>query len=142
MRLNKRSSNLLPLTLLLIVWSCQKDSVQPSADVRPAGESASILPLPGVIPAQFMIRTPYPNPASGSTSIEIDVPDETDAVLVAQNPLGDVIIPLIARHLSAGSYSVVWDLNNSSGISVRDGFYFITLSTSTVRLSTILRVIR
>jgi hypothetical protein len=73
------------------------------------------------------MSAPYPNPFNPTTAIEFSLPRQSDVLLVAQNPLGDVIETLVSEPLSAGRYRVIWDASKGGTRDLKAGLYFITL---------------
>lgn len=71
------------------------------------------------IPREFVLYQNYPNPFNPSTTIQFDLPEESDVSIKIFNVLGEEIVTLFSQTLKAGSHSVQWNANNvSSGIYI------------------------
>jgi flagellar hook assembly protein FlgD len=117
----------LPLCLGLFIWltSCEQlptasETSQPLVDSTVA---------PKIIPTEYAVGAPYPNPFSDSTTLRLDLPEATDAVVWVESPSGEHLRVLMAQHLEAGTHYVVWDGKNDDGHDVDNGFYFIWAAT-------------
>ena len=84
-----------------------------------------------VEPAQssrnFELRQNYPNPFSGSTTIEFSQQKEGYVTLVVMNALGQEVATLISRNQHPGNYRYNWDAGELSS-----GIYFYRLSIDSV----------
>lgn len=81
------------------------------------------------LPDTYTLSQNYPNPFNPSTSIDFSLPVAGEVTLEVINLLGQRVITLVDKELSAGSYTVEWDSRNSAGESVASGVYFYRLST-------------
>ncbi len=86
----------------------------------------------GKIPLTFSLQQNYPNPFNPSTSIEFSIPVSADIELVVYDILGQQVTTLINEHRSAGSYSVVWNADDSNSRKLSSGIYFYMLKASGV----------
>ncbi len=68
---------------------------------------------------EFALLQNYPNPFNPSTSIQFDIPSESNVTLKICSALGIEVETLVASSLSPGRYRVVW---NAAGRS--SGVYF------------------
>ena len=69
------------------------------------------------IPSEFLLLQNYPNPFNPSTTIEFDLPKNSEVTLNVFNILGQEVTTLVTQRLSAGSYSYDWDASNpASGV--------------------------
>ena len=65
----------------------------------------------------FKLLQNYPNPFNPSTTIQFDLPKNSEVTLNIFNILGEEVATLISGRLSAGSYSYEWDASGlASGI--------------------------
>jgi len=69
--------------------------------------------------ADFELYQNYPNPFNPSTTIEFDIPVQSEASIRIYSMLGMEVASLLAGPVSAGRHSVVW---NATGFS--SGTYF------------------
>jgi len=81
------------------------------------------------VPGQFALCQNYPNPFNAQTSIEYDLAEPSFVNLAIYDISGNLVTLLAEKHENAGSYSVVWDGENSAGQSVTSGVYFYKLSS-------------
>ncbi|MFQ5864383.1 MAG: T9SS type A sorting domain-containing protein [bacterium] len=70
----------------------------------------------------------YPNPLNPSTTIEYQLPHSGHIILRIVNLLGQEIKTLVDESQTAGTYSVVWDGQDSFGKDVASGVYFYQLT--------------
>jgi hypothetical protein len=80
---------------------------------------------PNHLPTPFSLSQNYPNPFNSSTAIRYSLPAQSKADLVILDILGRAV-----RHfeISAKNHEIIWDGNNSNGLSVASGIYFYTIS--------------
>jgi CubicO group peptidase (beta-lactamase class C family) len=69
-----------------------------------------------IAPSQFLLEQNYPNPFNPSTSIQYELPSRSTVRLVIYNVLGQVVGELVNAEQRAGTQSVVWNANVSSGL--------------------------
>lgn len=70
-----------------------------------------------------------PNPFKGSTSIQYDLPVDTDVTLTIYDVRGREVVTLVDGAESAGYHELVWDAINADGNRVAAGVYFAKIST-------------
>ncbi|MCP4703637.1 MAG: T9SS type A sorting domain-containing protein [candidate division Zixibacteria bacterium] len=75
------------------------------------------------IPEDFTLKQNYPNPFNPATTLEFALPRASYVTLDIHNILGEKVETLIARPMSAGSYSVTWNAS-----SVPSGIYFYQIT--------------
>jgi hypothetical protein len=69
------------------------------------------------LPKYFTLNQNYPNPFNPSTTIEFDMPNNSEVTLKIFNILGKEVATLASDKLSAGSYSYEWDaVHLASGV--------------------------
>lgn len=112
------------LSAAFLVVSCQTASHGPTGPKLP---SAAGGPLGGGIPTAYSISAPYPNPFNPTTAVDITIPRESDVLLVAQNPVGDIVETLVSETWPAGYHHVIWDASKGGTRDLKAGLYFITL---------------
>ena len=74
------------------------------------------------VASTFALRQNYPNPFNPTTTIEFDLPKESNIVLKIHDVVGQEIATLVSERLSAGRYQRQW---RATGVS--SGTYFYTL---------------
>jgi photosystem II stability/assembly factor-like uncharacterized protein len=68
-------------------------------------------------PQKFTLSQNYPNPFNPITTIEFNLPKNSEVALKIFNILGEEVATLVSDRLSAGSYTYEWDASNlASGI--------------------------
>jgi FlgD Ig-like domain/The GLUG motif len=70
----------------------------------------------------------YPNPFNPETTISFSISKGSTVELAIYNIKGQKVKMLVDKHLSNGSYSVVWYGDNDNGVQVVSGIYFYKLS--------------
>lgn len=80
--------------------------------------------LSGNTVREFTLGQNYPNPFNPSTTIEYQVPNETKVRIVVYDLLGQEIRRLVDGYQTAGTYQIVWDGRNESGVQMSTGVYF------------------
>ena len=91
--------------------------------VTPEGEQE-------VIPREYTLSQNYPNPFNPSTSIEFRLPVNSDVRITIYNLLGQAVVELVNEEVNSGSYSVVWDGTDKSGIQVSSGVYLYKMQAT------------
>ena len=79
----------------------------------------------GEIPADFKLYQNYPNPFNPSTEIDFSVPDNNLVNLTVYNSLGQELVVLMNKQLTAGKYKAEF---NGTGLS--SGIYFYQLKAA------------
>jgi len=82
-----------------------------------------------ILPASYALYQNYPNPFNPATSIEFDLPISSDVQINIFNNLGQNVLTLVDKQLSAGSYSIEWDGTNKNNDQVSSGIYFYKLTS-------------
>jgi len=82
-----------------------------------------------IVPEDFALNTPYPNPFNPTTTIEFTLPSAGFAELSVYNVSGQKIRELVSSDMDPGSHSILWDGNNESGEAVSSGVYISQLTT-------------
>ncbi|MDP8208609.1 MAG: T9SS type A sorting domain-containing protein [Candidatus Electryonea clarkiae] len=76
-----------------------------------------------VLPRQFTLLEPYPNPFNSITRVTFGLPFSTELSIVAFNSLGQQVAQLAAGRYSAGYHNIIFDASELSS-----GTYFIHAS--------------
>ena len=93
-------------------------------------ETALIVAAETVLPESPILHQNYPNPFNPSTTIEFNLPAETDWKLEIYNVNGQKIKGFSGNGI--GSQAVFWNGTNNSGQIVSSGVYFYKLMASDV----------
>ncbi len=81
------------------------------------------------IPKEFALHQNYPNPFNPVTTINYDLPKDTDVKLIIYDILGREVVKLIDENIPAGYQSIVWNTKNYLGNQVSAGIYFYQIQT-------------
>lgn len=76
------------------------------------------------VPNKFELNQNFPNPFNPTTSIQFNLPQESDAKLSVFNVLGEEVVELINNKISAGYHSIQFD-----GAELNSGIYFYKLES-------------
>ncbi len=82
------------------------------------------------IPANYMLYQNYPNPFNPTTTIEYNLPIESNVKLEIYNSLGQLVNILVKGYQNAGRQKVIWNGKNLTGSSAASGIYFYRLQAS------------
>ncbi|MBI3005382.1 MAG: right-handed parallel beta-helix repeat-containing protein [Ignavibacteriales bacterium] len=74
-------------------------------------------------PTVFGLEQNYPNPFNPSTSIEYQLPTQSNVVIKIYNILGQQVKELLNRELNPGYHTVSWNGTDASGKHVASGLY-------------------
>ncbi|NQT63755.1 MAG: T9SS type A sorting domain-containing protein [Candidatus Marinimicrobia bacterium] len=78
-------------------------------------------------PNRYKITKIYPNPFNPSTTIQYDLPENSDVSLVIYDVTGREVKNLVSKMQSPGSYNVSWDGSGRDGQQLAGGMYFARL---------------
>jgi hypothetical protein len=81
-----------------------------------------------VVPVTYALNQNYPNPFNPTTTIQYDLPKESNVKLVIYNILGQPVRTLVNTKQNASTYNVVWDGKNDLGNTVASGVYIYKIS--------------
>jgi len=82
------------------------------------------------LPHQFELYQNYPNPFNPTTTINYNLPGNSDVELTVFNLKGQLVKTLIHQNQEQGYYHVQWNGTNSANILVASGVYFYRLQTT------------
>jgi hypothetical protein len=82
----------------------------------------------GSIPGSFALAQNYPNPFNPETVIEYSLPTSSFVTLSIYNTLGQEVAKLIDGRKSAGTYTTVWNGENSNGSPAASGVFLYIIS--------------
>jgi flagellar hook assembly protein FlgD len=77
------------------------------------------------------LRPNYPNPFNPRTQIDFFVPQDAAVDVSVFNLLGQKVVCLLNKELSAGLHSVEWDGTDEYGHQAASGVYFYRMTTPT-----------
>lgn len=83
-----------------------------------------IEPVSNEIPAKYNLHQNYPNPFNPNTTINFDLPKESNVKILVYDMLGREVDRLVNSELKAGTYKVEWNAANHAS-----GVYFYKLIT-------------
>ena len=90
----------------------------------------------------YVIASNYPNPFNPSTTISYELIGDTNVNISIYNIMGQEIASLVNDFQATGSYSVIWNGTNSSGIEMPSGVYIMKLDTDSQSISNKLSLLR
>jgi flagellar hook assembly protein FlgD len=82
-----------------------------------------------VAPVDALKLSIYPNPSSGATRININLPADSRVDMSIINSSGQVIYSASGKTYPQGDNVIQWDGKSSSGEDVQSGYYFVKIST-------------
>lgn len=87
------------------------------------------------IPGRIIPRNNFFNPAKGEkTTIFYDIPEDCGVTIRVYNLVGELVRVLVDEYKSAGQgYSIDWKGDNSQGISVASGVYYIHINAGSFK---------
>lgn len=94
-------------------------SNEPSFDVK---DTPSL--VDSELPKTFRVSQNYPNPFNLSTTIEYDLPHESEITIKIYNVLQEPVKKLVDREQQAGKYRIHWDGKDDSAEPLPSGVYF------------------
>ena len=77
------------------------------------------------LPSKFELKMNYPNPFNPSTTIPIELPEESFVEVAIYNILGEKIVILSEGIKSSGYHNIQWNGTNQFGQPVSSGIYFV-----------------
>jgi len=72
----------------------------------------------------------FPNPFNISTTIEYVVPEDSFVKLEILDQLGRTIKTLVSNNQEAGFYSVIWNGESNTGVTMKQGWYIIKFTSN------------
>jgi len=112
------------------------ESVSYNGDSEKFGPIALTIPTEGDnespdVPETFGLMPNYPNPFNPTTTIQYNLPADSQVELTVYNVKGAKIATLSRGSKEAGYHSIIWNGTDSGGNEVGSGIYFYKLKTST-----------
>ena len=80
------------------------------------------------IPTNYDVQQNFPNPFNPTTTINYQLPKDSQIALVIYNMLGQEVKTLVNDNLDAGYYSVTWDGTDNSGKMIASGEYLYSIT--------------
>ena len=71
---------------------------------------------PGALPTAYQLRRNYPNPFNPSTTIEFQLPWESEVQFVVYNTLGQEVDKLMSGRMPAGTFRTTWRPLSAAGV--------------------------
>jgi hypothetical protein len=84
----------------------------------------------GLIPLVTKLNQNYPNPFNPETTINFQLPENSNVQLAVYNLKGQKVKTLVNGTLNPGNHSVIWYGKDNNGKSVSSGIYFYKLKTA------------
>lgn len=84
----------------------------------------------GLEPQEFQLHQNYPNPFNPLTSIEYELPRQTEVTIVVYNILGQKVRTIVDGVMPMGRHIFRWDGTNEAGTPVSSGVYFYRMKAS------------
>ncbi len=124
-----RSASLSPAYSCLGCHNDDPGDAIPDKTLEEAANSAKRMHTPDyVAPVNDLKISIYPNPSSGETRINVNLPVDSKLDMSIINSSGQIIYSELGRPYSQGSQVIHWDGKNSSGEDVQSGYYFVKIS--------------
>ena len=97
-------------------------SSEPGADLL-ADDTDVEKKQPENLPKEYALHQNFPNPFNPLTTIEYALPKDSPVQLTIYNIMGQEVIKLIDKDLTAGYKSIVWNGHDKNGNQVPSGVY-------------------
>ncbi|MFZ1682972.1 MAG: FlgD immunoglobulin-like domain containing protein, partial [Candidatus Zixiibacteriota bacterium] len=83
-----------------------------------------------LLPEEYNLAQNYPNPFNPSTTISFSLDRAADVSLVVFNTLGQAVMTLVDGAMPAGTHSLEWSGQTTSGTQAATGVYFYRLTAN------------
>jgi hypothetical protein len=83
-----------------------------------------------ITPAGFSLSQNYPNPFNPETSIEFNLPINSNVTITVYNLLGQIVRTLVDNDFSSGYHSAIWNGIDETGKGVSSGIYFYKMKAN------------
>jgi hypothetical protein len=84
------------------------------------------------IPKNYQLHSNFPNPFNSKTTIQFDLPDDSNINLTIYNLLGIEIASLVNKNLLKGVKNINWDGTDNFGDPVPSGVYLYNFSSKSI----------
>ncbi|MBN1290687.1 MAG: SBBP repeat-containing protein [Candidatus Latescibacteria bacterium] len=95
-----------------------------------------------VVPDEFCLNPPFPNPFNPSTTLTFTLPSSDFASIIIYNIMGQQVRELVSENMTPGTHSVVWDGNDNNNRPVSSGIYFSRLTSDKYQATSKMLLIR
>mgnify|MGYP003959989015 FL=1 len=86
----------------------------------------------GLLPSEFEVNL-YPNPFNPTTTIEYELPSESDIIIRIFDVGGRTVYNTLDEAKQAGYYQMKWNGTDSDGNQVKSGMYFTEIQAGEYR---------
>lgn len=113
-------------------YSVAPDGLDPAPTLSGDGiePATAVFDMGPQIPEEMALDPAYPNPFNPETKINYHLSEKTDVKLSVFNIMGRIVRELVRDAQPAGSYQILWNGKDDSGILVSSGTYFLVLRTT------------
>ncbi len=85
--------------------------------------------LSRLVPREFVLSAPYPNPFNSVVTIRYALPRQSQIRLEVYNMLGQRVANLVNDLVDAGYHHVSWNARDAAGREVGSGAYLLRMAT-------------
>lgn len=85
----------------------------------------------GNVPLTFSASPNYPNPFNPTTTIDVNLPAQSDLSFTVYDILGRAMRTYDYQRVAPGTHKIVWDGNGENGLPAASGVYFYRLKAGT-----------
>jgi flagellar hook assembly protein FlgD len=99
------------------------------------GRDITNIVRPGMInhkKTQDLLSQNYPNPFSGSTEIQYQLPEPSHVKLTVYDNFGKQVAVLVNSDQDSGEYTETWKAKDNSGSNLAAGIYLVRLEASSL----------
>ncbi len=94
------------------------------------------------MPTASLLKSAYPNPASGKVNIGFQIDSSARTSLKIYNIAGELVRTLVDSRLSSGDYDLRWDGRDGRNRAIPSGVYLYQLDTGSQKATGRLTIIR
>jgi len=87
------------------------------------------------LPEKFGLTSVYPNPFNPETYIAFNLCDDAEISVCILDLLGRKVCNIVSEKRPVGSYTVIWDGRDNSGVRLSSGVYFVLMESGNMRSS-------
>jgi len=92
--------------------------------------SISSIPTEELIPGNFVLYDPYPNPFNPAINIEYTLNKADNVSIKVYNILGEIVKIIVNDYQSVGNYKLTWDGKNMNNQNVASGIYLMKMEST------------
>ncbi|MBN2412799.1 PKD domain-containing protein [candidate division KSB1 bacterium] len=85
------------------------------------------------LPKTYALSRNFPNPFNHSTQLEYSLPKTSFVTIEIFNILGQPVRTLVDSKMDPGTYRIIWDGKNNSGLEVVSGIYFVRMKSNSFK---------